>query len=240
MFLGKQLRNCFPLAAEIAAVLAHRTYAEDGLITRHTADFLNDQQFLAAYRKGKATRSWGPRMEPRWRVYMACSLARSAMSIPGDFAECGVHRGGMPLAIMEYLNFNSFDKRFYLLDTFAGIPERFAHADGHAYSDSYAEVMATFKPYPKARIIRGVVPDTLPQIDADRFSFLSIDMNSAEPEIAALNWFWPKLSPGAFVLLDDYAGSENYRQQKDAMDALGVTLGFEVISLPTGQGLIIR
>lgn len=239
MIFGTALRKHFPLLSECIATIAYRTYAEDGLITRHTADFLRDAHFTAVYSKGRATGSWG-NMEPRWRVYTACSWAKRAAKLPGDFVECGVSRGSMPLAIMEYVGFNSLSKRFYLLDTYCGIPQRYSHSNGHSYSDSFDFVTQTFKPYPGTRIIRGIVPDTLPQVDSEQICFLSIDMNSSEPEVAALKFFWPKLVPGAVVLLDDYAGGENYRVQKTAMDMLAQVLGIEVTSLPTGQGLIIR
>ena len=147
MTLGKTFRRHIPLLSECMATIAHRTYAEDGLITRHTADFVRDPQFVAAYSKGKATGSWG-NMEPRWRVYTACSWAKRAAKLPGDFVECGVNRGGMPLAIMEYLSFNYLNKRFYLLDTFCGFPQRYSYSNGHAYSDSFEFVIQTFKPYP--------------------------------------------------------------------------------------------
>src|SRR5436853_7281924 len=120
MRAGRWLRRLFPATAELAATVLNRTYMADGLITRHTADFLDNPKFSAAYGKGKATGSW-MRMDPRWRVYTACWAAAHAVNLPGDLVECGVNRGGMALTIMEYLDFNSIDKRFFLLGTFAGI-----------------------------------------------------------------------------------------------------------------------
>ena len=70
-------------------------------------------------------------------------------------------------------------------------------------------------------------------------AYLHIDMNCAPPEIAALRYFWPRLSPGAFVLLDDYA-NRGRDEQRAAMDALAVELGVAICALPTGQGLLIK
>ncbi len=241
MILGRSLRRLFPSLAELAATVSHRTYMADGLITRHTADFLDDSKFLTAYAKGKSTGSW-MNMDPRWRVYTACWAASHALNLPGDLVECGVNRGGMALTIMEYLDFNASGKRFFLLDTYSGFPEgsQVAAANRGLYSDCYDEVVRTFAPYPGARIVRGVVPDTLSAIDADRISYLSIDMNSAEPEIEAVRGLWPKMSSGAVVLLDDYGGGPAYRPQKQAFDALAEELGFHILGLPTGQGLIVK
>src|SRR5438445_13105668 len=117
MLFGRALRRMLPTLAELVATVANRTYMADGLITRNTAYFLNDEKFLSAYAKGKATGSW-MRMDPQWRVYTACWAACHAAGLPGDFVECGVHRGGMALTIVEYLNFKSLAKRFFLLDTY--------------------------------------------------------------------------------------------------------------------------
>jgi O-methyltransferase len=241
MRLGRWLRRLFPSFAELAATVLYRTYMADGLITRHTADFLNDQKFSLAYAKGKSTGSW-MNMDPRWRVYTACWAASHAANLPGDFVECGVNRGGMALTIMEYLDFNTLGKRFFLLDTYCGFPQgsQAAPVNRDMYSDCYADVVKTFAPYPGARIVRGMVPDTLSAIDAERISYLSIDMNCAEPEIEAVRRLWPRMISGAIVLLDDYAGGPAYHPQKQAFDGLAQELGFKILTLPTGQGLIVK
>jgi O-methyltransferase len=241
MFLGRWLRRLFPSFAELAATVRYHTYMSDGLITRHTADFLNDQKFLSAYARGKATGSW-MNMDPSWRVYTACWAASHAVNLPGDFVECGVNRGGTALAIMEYLDFNALGKRFFLLDTYSGFPQdaHAAPANRGLYSDCHAEVVRTFAPYPGARIVRGVVPDTLAEIDAEQISYLSIDMNCAEPEIEAVRRLWPQMTVGAVVLLDDYGGGPAYHPQKQAFDALAQELGFHILALPTGQGLVVK
>jgi hypothetical protein len=64
-------------------------------------------------------------------------------------------------------------------------------------------------------------------------------MNIAKPERAAIAYFWPKLSHGAIVVLDDYAW-QGFEEQKAAMDEFAERVGVEVLTLPTGQGLILR
>jgi len=241
MWLRRSLRKMFPAFAELAATWGHRTYAEDGLITRHCADFLQSAKFISAYAKGKATRSWG-NMEPRWRVYVACWAAQQAAALPGDFVECGVNRGGMALAVMEYLDFNQLAKKFFLLDTYCGFPpgSDFAAANANQYGECYAEVTQTFAPYPGAVIIRGRVPATLAQIASSQICYLSVDMNSAQPEVEAVRQLWPRLVPGGIVLLDDYAGGPAHRHQKQALDKLAGQMRLNILALPTGQGLIFR
>ena len=70
-------------------------------------------------------------------------------------------------------------------------------------------------------------------------SYLSIDMNIAAPEIAAIEHFWDKLVPGAPVVLDDYAWI-GYEEQLHAWDAFAASKGVAIACLPTGQGLILK
>jgi hypothetical protein len=235
------IRRIFPRFAEMLATLHFRTYVGDGLITRHSAKFLSDQRFLAAYQKGKETGSWG-RCDPSWRVYTACSAASHAAKLDGDFVECGVNRGGTALTIMEYLNFNSLEKRFYLLDTYCGFPNGSlpAAANRDQYSDCYEQVKRTFAPFRNARIVKGQVPETLPQITSNCISFLSIDMNCAEPEVAAARELWPRICTGGIMLLDDYGGGPAYAPQMMAFDSLALELNFDIFLLPTGQGMVIK
>jgi hypothetical protein len=57
-----------------------------------------------------------------------------------------------------------------------------------------------------AHNLRGTPRDGEPVESANigQVAYLSIDMNNATPEIAAANYFWDKLQPGAPILLDDY------------------------------------
>ena len=86
---------------------------------------------------------------------------------------------------------------------------------------------------------RVLFRSTLDQVDSRSVAFLHIDMNCAPPEVAALRYFWPRLTPGAFVLLDDYA-YRGYEEQHLAMNALASELDVPICSLPTGQGLLIK
>jgi hypothetical protein len=68
---------------------------------------------------------------------------------------------------------------------------------------------------------------------------LSIDLNIVEPEIAAIEHFWPLLSSGAPVVLDDY-GFEHHAIQREGMDRFAKAQGVKILTLPTGQGLILK
>jgi O-methyltransferase len=241
--MKRRIASLFPQRIrQIVRTLWGSTYAEDGLITTRFTDFLYTARFENAYGAGKSTGSWGA-MDLRWRVFVACWAAEHATSLSGDFVECGVNRGGTSRAVMEYVDFADCDKRFYLLDTFCGIPakmKRTAADVDFSYSECYEDVRKTFSMFPNARIIRGQVPETLSDIDADQIAYLSLDMNCVEPEIAAAEFFWDKISAGGVILLDDYCYSSHYRLQNIAFGEFARSRDIQILALPTGQGLIIK
>src|SRR5262249_37785130 len=105
--------------------------------------------------------------------------------------------------------------------------------------ECYEMVSRNFAPFPRAVLVQGKVPDTLSSVAIDKVAYLSIDMNIAYPERKAIEHFWPKLSSGACVVLDDY-GWRGYEAQRDTMDDFGRAVGVEILMLPTGQGLVIK
>ncbi|MDH3426087.1 MAG: TylF/MycF family methyltransferase, partial [Acidimicrobiia bacterium] len=217
----------------------------DGLATIHNVDFMSSPRFLEAYAAGEATGSWHD-SSLHWRTYICLWAAERGLGLEGDFVECGVNRGGYAAAISNYLDFASLDRKFYLLDTFSGIPtELVSEAEKshgvleYDYGDSFDAVQRTFAPYPNVQLVRGRIPDTLPQVPSDQIAFLSLDLNNVAPEIAAAEAFWPRLAPGAVVVLDDY-GWERHIEQKRAFDKFAADHGVSVLPLPTGQGLMIK
>jgi hypothetical protein len=225
-------------------------------VWQHSVSFLEDKRFKNAYRDGMETArdflvriGAGPDVRHEWPVAVCCWAAWHAKHLEGDFVECGTNTGILSKAVCEYLDFNALDKDFYLFDTYCGIPieqisdhERSLGRDRMSnalYRECFEAAKLTFADYPRVRLIRGVVPDTLPTVRIERVCYLSIDMNIAYPEYAALEYFWNKLSPGAPVLLDDY-GKLKFIEQKLAMDTFAQSRGLRILDLPTGQGLLLK
>ena len=214
----------------------------------HNHDFMRDPRFVAAYERGAIAEGYDPKYF--WRTHVALWCASVALALGGDFVECGVCRGMLSSSIMTYLDWNSIDRRFFLFDTFTGLDEtqmtddeissgNLANFREMYKEDIYAKVVENFAEFKNVEIIRGSVPSSLSNAGVGNVAYLSIDMNNATPEIAAVNHFWDKLQPGAPVLLDDY-GFVRYEVQKQAFDAWAAEHGVEILALPTGQGLIIK
>lgn len=231
---------------ELYMPLTEVSYSQDGLITQHNADFMKDERFARAYQIGEATNSWNG-WQVHWRVHVACWAAERAVRLEGDFVECGVNRGAQSLAMMEYINFGEMrDRKFYLVDTYRGLvaeqiteEERRAGRREGTYAECYEVVCQTFARFPNVRIVRGVVPEVLPEVAAEKVCYLSLDMNLAEPEIAAAEFFWERMVSGGVILLDDY-GWIGHAAQKRAFDDFAARKNVPLLSLPTGQGLIMK
>ena len=222
-------------------------YDADGLrVSGKNVPFLSNERFMAAYRAGINSGHRFGDVHIEWRVAVACWAASNAMRLPGDFVECGVNTGILSLAICNYVDFNASAKRFWLFDTFDGIPEEQALAGeaqvdamNRKYRDMYEVAVRNFAPFPRACLVRGRVPDTLAAQPIERVAYLHLDMNIAYPERAALEFFWPKLVQGAFVLLDDYAW-KGYDAQMRSADEFARSQGVEILALPTGQGMLVK
>jgi hypothetical protein len=249
----KGLIKTLSAKAGVGVYKLRNRYAQDGLVTLHRAHFRADPKFRKAYARGvQASQGIDPGFE--WRVHIALWAARSALRVPGDFAECGVNAGFISSAIMHYLEWDKQPRSFYLVDTFAGpVLDQYSQEEvrkdrqniakraleAGAYVTDIDRVRANFAEWRNTIVVQGAIPDILQRLDFGHVAFLHIDMNCALPERAALEFFWDRLSPGAVVLLDDYAYF-GHDCQREAVDDAARARGAEVLSLPTGQGIIIR
>lgn len=232
-------------------------YKADGMCNYYkNMDWIKDPKFVSAYSKGmnsghKMGRPKGSEIDIHieWRVHMILWAAQHAMHYEGDFVECGVNTGILSLAVCDYLNFEKLtNRKFWLFDTFRGIPEEQMAASerGHAtganescYEECYEMAVKNFAPYPNAVLVRGKVPESFAGIDIRRVAYLSIDMNIAKPEVAAMEYFWDKLVSGAIVVFDDY-GWAHSGEQYNELNAFAKARGVSIATLPTGQGLLIK
>lgn len=223
-------------------------------------DFLEDDLYQQSYNLGISTTFILDEEHRKyfwydhWRVFIACYFAKQCSSLEGDFIECGTNTGFLARAILHYTGFEKLRKKFYLLDTFCGVPvsqfssqERslgLVESSAKYYrSDIFNEVQNTFRDFNNVFLVKGEVPSTLSCVPSESVAFLSIDMNCAYPELKAMEFFWDKLTPGAAVIFDDYGFSgngEEYITQKETLDQFADSKKTRILTLPSGQGLLIK
>ena len=226
------------------------TYAHDLLYTFHNADFLKDPLFIESYRLGKQTDEdvLLSNYDIEWRIHVLCWAAKHASHLEGDFVDCGVHTGIFARSVMHFIDFQKTNKKYYLLDTFSGLSEKYSSPeelkrnkkmDYDKRGDIYNKVKETFKNF-NVKIIKGTVPETLEQVESQKICYLSLDMNCVKPEQDALNFFWDRMVSGGIIILDDYGYANSTNDQKRAHDDFAKSKGVMVLTLPTCQGIILK
>jgi hypothetical protein len=226
------------------------TYAQDLLYTFHNADFMKDPHFIESYELGKQTDGGHllKNYDIHWRTHVQCWAAYHAAQLDGDFVDCGVSTGIFARSVINFVNFQKLNKKYYLLDTFSGMDEKYSSPRemerheilGYGKKNGlYEQVVETFKNF-NVQIIKGPVPETLVDVDTKKVCYLSIDMNCVKPEVDALEFFWDKIVSGGIIILDDYGYANDTNDQKAAHDAFAKSKGVMVLTLPTCQGLIIK
>lgn len=213
-------------------------YASDNLFTYHrNLSFLEDERLMEAFHQHTGTMA---EKAVLWRISVVAWGARQAMRLEGDLVECACYMGTTARIIADCIDLSSrVDRHYYLYDLFEhndGMPH---HAmPGH--SDTlFARVKERFADTPNVTVTQGKVPEVLEHIAPQKIAFMHLDLNNADAEVGALEVLFPRMVPGAVLVLDDY-GWLGYRAQKLAEDPWFEKRGYRVLELPTGQGLVIR
>ena len=212
---------------------------------------INDARFEAARAKAATLASKGgrPLNKMRWRAHTAVWAASHALTIEGDFVECGVEMGFLSHVVSAYHDLHAMGRMLFLFDTFEGIPvdklpegdrTRAAYVNRTAgYVDTFEIVKERFAQYPNTQLVRGFLPDTLMRTEIGRIAYLSIDLNIASTEMEVITLLWERLSSGAVVLIDDYAWAQ-HDDQRRAWDKFTAGKNRAVLAMPTGQGILIK
>lgn len=138
--------------------------------------------------------------------------------VDGAFAEVGVWRG----ETSRFLHALAPQRALHLFDTFAGFPEQDLQPgalDLRFRDTSEEAVRARIGPSPLVHMHPGYVPDTLLAVAEERFAFVLLDLDLFEPTAASLEFFYPRLAPGAYVVVHDYNNEESDWACKRALDA---------------------
>jgi O-methyltransferase len=129
-----------------------------------------------------------------------------------------VWRGGASIFMRGILKAHGVsDRQVWVADSFEGLPAPDARypEDGasefhmhEALAVSLDEVRANFARYglldEQVRFLKGWFRDSLPAAPIKKLAVMRLDGDMYESTMDALVWLYPKLSPGGFVILDDY------------------------------------
>ena len=130
--------------------------------------------------------------------------------IEGNLAELGVFRG----EFAALLNSSLPDRKLYLFDTFSGVEtdeaaeEMGKHNCNAAFVEAFKrtsiQTVLEKMTAPEQVILRpGIFPETAAGVE-EHFALVSIDVDFEQSTLAGLEFFYPRLSPGGYLLIHDY------------------------------------
>lgn len=190
-------------------------------------------KFVLHYIRGEAVT-----MLPLVRLHNIrdCIFTAVDEGIPGDVIETGVWRGGGCIYMRACLDaLGAQDRTVWLADSFEGLPDpdpsrqkesEFHHSkmmQGHyaKLAASYDEVVGNFERYgamgDNVRFLVGWFKDTLPTAPIEKLAVMRLDGDYYESTMDGLTALYPKLSPGGFVIIDDY-GEDLWTDCRQAVD----------------------
>jgi O-methyltransferase len=139
--------------------------------------------------------------------------------IHGDFIETGVWRGGLPIIMRAYLeSIGNRERKVIVADSFQGLPDdaqdpndQAAHLllqplQHLAASREQVEASLDFFGLKDEQVIflEGWFKDTLPKLESKQLAIARLDGDYFESTWDAITVLYPKLSPGGYLIVDDY------------------------------------
>jgi O-methyltransferase len=165
--------------------------------------------------------------------------------VPGDLIEAGVWRGGASIFMRGVLKAHAIeDRTVWVADSFQGLPPADAvvypadaagtqwHKFGALAVDAEA-VKENFRRYglldDRVQFLEGWFSETLPTVRDRTWSVVRLDGDMYESTMDGLKNLYPGLSPGGFLIVDDYAIPECRQAVEDFRRAEGISEPLEEI-----------
>ncbi len=140
----------------------------------------------------------------------ACQLisaVKATQKVRGDMAEVGVAYGASARLIADH----SPERPLHLFDTFDGLPAPGSGDSPKFVAGQFKSSLEDVRRYLSARNVyfyQGLFPSTAGPVEDKVFSFVHLDVDLYESTLASLEFFYPRLSPGAILISHDYLTSE--------------------------------
>lgn len=228
----RRRRVYLEIVQRFANIFGDFPLGEDLKIWRH------DRQFLANYTR----LSPGNRFSEE-RKYLLREFVRFVSNVEGCLAECGSYEGASAWFMANELPGESF----YIFDSFDGLspPETedklsgggcfWQVGDMRAPETAIARNLSEFR---NIYFMKGWIPERFPEVAEKAFRFVHIDVDLYSPTLESISFFYPRMSRGGVILLDDY-GFLSCPGATKAVDEFMLDKPERVLNMPTGQGLII-
>ena len=198
---------------------------------------LADKDFRSYFERFLSSDNW-KNYERRWNM---SQMLRLLPSVAGDLAECGVFEGAGAYQLCQFAR--EHDRKVHLFDLFQGLSAP-TENDGMFWTGGdlsvpEEKVRANLKEFSCFEIFAGWIPDAFAKAADRRYAFVHIDVDLEQPTLDSIAFFYPRMSTGGIILLDDHGYDTCPGARKAALDFM-TDKPEPVIDLSTGQGLIIK
>ncbi len=186
--------------------------ASDSYIVQHLPEWMGKTSFdFAALREIWLARNSSFDQVDLARLCMFVENIRQLEKdgVAGSIAELGVYKGTTAKILHTLLP----ERRLYLFDTFTGFDardlpgEKTTDAGAFQFDDTSAEAVARFLgDSPLVTLCNGYFPDTAVAVpEGEVFALVHLDADLFKPTWDALEFFYPRISPGGYLILHDYS-----------------------------------
>lgn len=155
-------------------------------------------------------------------------------NITGDIAECGVWRGYTSKFLHELMP----GRQLYLFDTFSGFDTRDSDTknDDRFMETSEEEVLKYIGDSRNLVVRKGYFPESAAGLEKEKFAFVMADFDKYDPTLAALEFFYTKVTPGGFIFVHDYNSPESDWACSKAVSEFLKDKPEKIISIPDTWG----
>jgi O-methyltransferase len=200
--------------------------------------WLGEAEFESVYRLAQPLT-----LVSRQRCYVLWRTLLQALHLGGDAIECGVFRGGTALLAAATIARSGVETPLHLVDSFQGMPATQDGAESFREGDfgetSLDAVRRVLRPFPFVAIHPGFIPDVLDLVPAEHVAWAHVDVDLHRSVSDCLEFLYPRLLPGAFVIVDDYA-FPSCPGARAAVDEFFAARPEMPMCLPTGQCLVVK
>jgi hypothetical protein len=161
--------------------------------------------------------------------------------IQGHIAEVGVYKGHTASLLANIAR--RLGRTAYLFDTYEGFPRTDLRGiDAHKeveFTDTSLEAVRNLVGEDNVRYVKGYFPDSAKELpESISYCLVHIDCDLYAPISKALDYFYPRMMPGGFMIIHDYS-SLHWDGAEIAVDEFFADKPECVIPLPDSAGSVV-
>lgn len=153
-------------------------------------------------------------------INIIMNLLAKSDHLSGDIAECGVFQGATLVPITYMMNKYHDNRQIYGFDSFEGFGSA---ADVESANDTTGHIDLETEMFQQTSVslireklklsrtntdnlhlVKGYFEDSLPAYNDHNYSFVHLDCDLASSYVTCLEFFYPRMNKGGFILFDEY------------------------------------